>query len=41
MALQLPKFSKGLPSKGPGPSYNEEKVSRDNQSQSISDYGFM
>ena len=36
MALQLPKLSKELYLNGPGPSYNQEIVSRDNQSENIS-----
>ena len=37
MALQLLKLSKKLCLKGPWPSYNQEKASRDNQSQKSSD----
>ena len=37
MELQLPKLSKELSLKEPGPSYNQEKVSRDNQSQIVLD----
>ena len=37
MALQLPKSSKALSLKEPGPTCNQEKVSRDNHSQKIPD----
>ena len=37
MALRLPKLSKELSWKGPGPSYKQEKVSRDSHLQNISD----
>ena len=37
MLLHLPKLSKELGLKEPGPTWNQEKVSRDNLSQNIPD----